>query len=36
MNTKKYILVNHFEGLPKLSDFKIIEEPLRALKNSGK
>ncbi|KAK7602876.1 hypothetical protein V9T40_006850 [Parthenolecanium corni] len=33
MQTKKFVLVQHFGGLPKPSDFKIVEETLPALKN---
>lgn len=33
MQSKKYVLVKHFEGLPKPSDFEIVEETLPALKN---
>lgn len=33
MNTKKFIMVKHFEGLPKLSDFEIVEETIPAPKD---
>lgn len=36
VTTKKYIMVKHFDGLPKLSDFEIVEEVLPSLKDGGK
>ncbi len=36
MTTRKFVQVKHFEGMPKASDFQIIEEPLPVLKNGGK
>lgn len=36
VKAKKYILVRHFDGLPKKEDLKIVEEELPALKDGGK
>jgi hypothetical protein len=33
---KKYVLTKYFDGEPKLSDFKIVEEDLPDLKDGGK
>ncbi|XP_065215135.1 prostaglandin reductase 1-like isoform X2 [Planococcus citri] len=33
VSTKKFIMVKHFDGLPKLSDFSIVEETLPSLKD---
>ena len=35
VSTKKFIMVKHFDGLPKLSDFSIIEETLPSLNDGG-
>jgi hypothetical protein len=32
---RKFVMATKFQGLPKLSDFKIVEEPIAALKNEG-
>ena len=32
---RKYILAAHFEGVPKRSDLKIVEEKLPALNDGG-
>lgn len=33
---KKYVYAERFVGEPKLSDFKLVEEELPALKQNGK
>lgn len=32
---RKYVLVKHFEGTPKETDLKIVEEELAPLKDGG-
>ena len=36
VNAKKYILAKHFDGEPKESDIKLVEEELPPLKDNGK
>lgn len=36
VKAKKYILRQHFDGLPKKGDLGIVEEELPALKDGGK
>ena len=36
IKTQKIIMVKPFEGMPKLSDFEIVEDTLPALKAGGK
>lgn len=35
MSTKKWTLKNHFEGIPKMSDFEIVEDSLPPLRDGG-
>ena len=35
VKARKWILVKHFEGFPKDSDLKLVEEELPALKDGG-
>lgn len=35
VKTKKFILTKHFDGFPKLDDFKLIEHDLPILKDKG-
>lgn len=36
VNAKKYVVVSSFEGVPKKSDFIIVEEELPVLNANGK
>lgn len=35
VKAKKFILVKHFEGEPKQSNFKLVEEDLSEIKSDG-
>lgn len=35
MKAKKFILENYFEGMPKESDLKLVEEELPEIKEGG-
>lgn len=36
IRAQKYVLTKYFQGEPKKSDFKVVEEELRDLKDGGK
>ena len=36
MKLKKWVMVKHFEGFPKDSDFELVEEDIPELQDGGK
>lgn len=36
VTSKKFVLVKHFDGAPKVTDLKLIEEELPSIKDGGK